>query len=144
MEGKKDDKVTDAQRKAYAEYKVKESDFFKAMIAKAKELYKDVDAIYPKTLFIDRQGNYGWMGGSKTIIFSDGDMQFAASNNVLYNYADVIANRTKKEWYEWDTFGEHLFFCRLKYIEFSRIQKRGYIMLHFDTPSLLYCFTDFI
>ncbi|MCQ2193309.1 MAG: sel1 repeat family protein [Paludibacteraceae bacterium] len=102
LEGTKDDKVTDAQRKAYAEYKVKESDFFKAMIAKAKELYKDVDVIYPKTLFIDRQGNYGWMG-PKTVILSDGDVQFAASNNVLYNYADVIANRTKKEWYEWDT-----------------------------------------
>ncbi|MCQ2208619.1 MAG: sel1 repeat family protein [Paludibacteraceae bacterium] len=109
LEGTKDDKVTDAQRKAYAEYKEKECDFFKAMIAKAKQTYKAANAetdneILPTKLYIDRDGNYGWACDTawcqygKSVILSDGDVQLT-SDSILYNYAEVIANRTKKEWY---------------------------------------------
>lgn len=119
LEGSAKDKITDAQRKAYAEYKAKDNDFYKATINKAKEVFsganqKKNNEIIPRRLYIDKQGNYGWVCNKEwdkrsiTAILSDGDVQFTY-NSVLYNYAEIIENRTKKEWHTGDTAYVNLF-----------------------------------
>lgn len=114
-----EEKFTEAQRKAFAEYRKKETDFYNAVQKRAKEIYKKANGekdneIIPTVLCIDREGNYGWEckkawdGQNISAILSDGDVQIA-SVSVVYNYADVVASRTKTQWYEGDTAYMNLF-----------------------------------
>lgn len=114
LEGSADENVTDEQRKAYAEYQEKKANLYDATVAKAKQIFGKDCEITPKNLFIDRQGNYGWLCNnsysSKKMVFtlSDGDVQFN-TESVLYNYAEVIANRKNTNLKEGDTVFLNLF-----------------------------------
>ena len=99
LEGSSVDTVSDAQRKAFAEYQEKKDAFFETMLQKAKQVYKGASGkrqnkILPQTLYIDRQGNYGWECVSAwnkrkiSVILSDGDVRLAYEG-VLYHYDEV-------------------------------------------------------
>lgn len=60
LEGGVDDEITEAQKKAYAEYLEKESELFKAFIEVLRATMVTETAL-PKTLYIDKEGNYGWI-----------------------------------------------------------------------------------
>lgn len=77
LEGGVDEGITEAQQKAYADYLEKKDEHFKALTKlmltaylgdpalAEKSLHSDfkvvVASALPKTLFIDREGNYGWI-----------------------------------------------------------------------------------
>ena len=77
FDGKAEEGITEAQKKAYAEYMERENDHFGALSkmmltvytgseTKAEEILSqgipvNVATILPKTLYIDRNGNYGWI-----------------------------------------------------------------------------------
>ena len=113
------EKFSKEQLKAFAEYREKEAVFYAAVQQKAKEIYKKANGekdneIIPTKLCIDRQGNYGWECKKAwdeqaiSAILSDGDVQIG-SVSVVYNYADVVASRSKTQWYEGDTAYMNLF-----------------------------------
>ena len=60
LEGSVEDSITDAQKKAYAEYLKKEEEHFKAFIEVLRATMVTETAL-PKTLYIDKEGNYGWI-----------------------------------------------------------------------------------
>ncbi|MBR4083074.1 MAG: DUF2262 domain-containing protein [Lachnospiraceae bacterium] len=60
LEGSVEDGITDAQKKAYAEYLEKEEKHFKAFIEVLRATMVTETAL-PKTLYIDKEGNYGWI-----------------------------------------------------------------------------------
>ncbi len=60
LEGGVDDEITEAQKKAYAEYLEKEDELFKAFIEVLRATMVTETAL-PKTLYIDKEGNYGWI-----------------------------------------------------------------------------------
>ena len=60
LEGGVEDTITEAQKKAYAEYLEKEDEFFKRFAEVLKASGTDRTAL-PKTLYIDKEGNYGWI-----------------------------------------------------------------------------------
>lgn len=60
LEGSVEDGITEAQKKAYAEYLQKEDELFKKFTEMLKASGADRTAL-PKTLYIDREGNYGWI-----------------------------------------------------------------------------------
>ena len=60
MEGGVDDDITEAQKKAYAEYLEKEDELFKRFMEVLQASEKKGTAL-PKTLYIDIEGNYGWI-----------------------------------------------------------------------------------
>ena len=60
LEGGVDDEITEAQKKAYAEYLEKEEEHFKAFIEVLRATMVTETAL-PKTLYIDKEGNYGWI-----------------------------------------------------------------------------------
>ena len=60
LEGGVDDEITEAQKKAYAEYLEKEDEHFKAFIEVLRATMVTETAL-PKTLYIDKEGNYGWI-----------------------------------------------------------------------------------
>lgn len=102
------DVITTAQREAYTEYKKKEKIFFNAMQVKAKDTFrgangKDDYEVVPQSLYIDRDGNYGWIcekawdGEQIAVILSDGDVKLA-DTDILYKYKEVIADKTKTRW----------------------------------------------
>ncbi len=77
FDGKAEEGITDAQKKAYAEYMERENEYFGALSkmmltvytgseTKAEEILSqgipvNVATILPKILYIDREGNYGWI-----------------------------------------------------------------------------------
>ncbi len=60
LEGSVEDSITDAQKKAYAEYLEKEDELFKAFIEVLRATFVTETAL-PKNLYIDKEGNYGWI-----------------------------------------------------------------------------------
>ena len=60
LEGGVEDTITEAQKKAYAEYLQKEDELFKKFTEVLKASGTDRTAL-PKTLYIDKEGNYGWI-----------------------------------------------------------------------------------
>ncbi|MBR4083075.1 MAG: DUF2262 domain-containing protein [Lachnospiraceae bacterium] len=60
LEGSVEDGITEAQKKAYAEYLQKEDELFKKFTEVLKASGTDRTAL-PKTLYIDKEGNYGWI-----------------------------------------------------------------------------------
>ena len=60
LEGGVEDTITEAQKKAYAEYLKKEEEHFKAFIEVLRATMVTETAL-PKTLYIDKEGNYGWI-----------------------------------------------------------------------------------
>jgi len=60
LEGSVEDGITEAQKKAYAEYLKKEEEHFKAFIEVLRATMVTETAL-PKTLCIDKEGNYGWI-----------------------------------------------------------------------------------
>ena len=60
LEGGVEDTITGAQKKAYAEYLKKEEEHFKAFIEVLRATMVTETAL-PKTLYIDKEGNYGWI-----------------------------------------------------------------------------------
>jgi len=60
LEGSVEDSITEAQKKAYAEYLQKEDELFKKFTEVLKASGTDRTAL-PKTLYIDKEGNYGWI-----------------------------------------------------------------------------------
>ena len=60
LEGGVEDTITEAQKKAYAEYLEKEEEHFKAFIEVLRATMVTETAL-PKTLYIDKEGNYGWI-----------------------------------------------------------------------------------
>ena len=60
LEGGAEDDITKAQKKAYAEYLEKESVLFKAFTEVLRATMVTETAL-PKTLYIDKEGNYGWI-----------------------------------------------------------------------------------
>ena len=60
LEGSVEDTITEAQKKAYAEYLKKEEEHFKAFIEVLRATMVTETAL-PKTLYIDKEGNYGWI-----------------------------------------------------------------------------------
>ena len=60
LEGSVEDTITEAQKKAYAEYLEKEEKHFKAFIEVLRATMVTETAL-PKTLYIDKEGNYGWI-----------------------------------------------------------------------------------
>ena len=60
LEGGVDDEITEAQKKAYSEYLEKEDELFKKFTEVLKASGKKGTAL-PKTLYIDIEGNYGWI-----------------------------------------------------------------------------------
>ncbi|MCQ2974117.1 MAG: sel1 repeat family protein [Bacteroidales bacterium] len=103
LQGFENENITDAQYKAYAEYLEKKDAFFDEMKTNFKKVYKVANNSLPILLYIDREGNYGWiyqMPGNKnfiSIILSDGDIKFGTSP-VLYLYKDILESRTKSDW----------------------------------------------
>ena len=60
LEGGVEDSITEAQKKAYAEYLEKEEELFKRFTEVLQASVKKGTAL-PKTLYIDIEGNYGWI-----------------------------------------------------------------------------------
>ena len=60
LEGGVEDNITEAQKKAYAEYLEKEDELFKRFTEVLQVSGKKGTAL-PKTLYIDKEGNYGWI-----------------------------------------------------------------------------------
>ncbi len=60
LEGGVEDTITEAQKKAYAEYLEKEEKHFKAFIEVLRATMV-METALPKTLYIDKEGNYGWI-----------------------------------------------------------------------------------
>jgi len=60
LEGGVEDSITEAQKKAYAEYLEKEDELFKRLTEVLQVSGKKGTAL-PKTLYIDIEGNYGWI-----------------------------------------------------------------------------------
>ena len=60
LEGGVNDEITEAQKNAYAEYLKKEEEHFKAFIEVLRATMVTETAL-PKTLYIDKEGNYGWI-----------------------------------------------------------------------------------
>ena len=60
LEGGVEDTITEAQEKAYAEYLEKEEKYFKAFVEVLRATMVTETAL-PKTLYIDKEGNYGWI-----------------------------------------------------------------------------------
>lgn len=60
LEGGVEDSITEAQKKAYAEYLEKEDELFKRFTEVLQASGKKGTAL-PKTLYIDIEGNYGWI-----------------------------------------------------------------------------------
>ena len=88
FDGKAEEGITEAQKKAYAEYMERENEYFGALSkmmltvytgseSKAEEILSqgipvNVATILPKTLYIDRNGNYGW------ICYTDWDKNYVS------------------------------------------------------------------
>ena len=88
FDGKAEEGITEAQKKAYAEYMERENEYFKDFTrmmltvytgseTKAEEILSqgipvNVATILPKTLYIDRNGNYGW------ICYTDWDKNYVS------------------------------------------------------------------
>ena len=60
LEGGVEDGITEVQKKAYAEYLQKEDELFRKFTEVLEASGADRTAL-PKTLYIDREGNYGWI-----------------------------------------------------------------------------------
>ena len=60
LEESVEDGITEAQKKAYAEYLQKEDELFRKFTEVLEASGADRTAL-PKTLYIDREGNYGWI-----------------------------------------------------------------------------------
>jgi len=60
LEGSVEDGITEEQKKAYSEYLEKEDELFKKFTEVLKASGTDRTAL-PKTLYIDKEGNYGWI-----------------------------------------------------------------------------------
>ena len=110
LEGSVEDSITDAQKKAYAEYLEKEEELFKRFSkmmltvyagseSKAEEMLSqgipvNVATVLPKTLYIDKEGNYGWIcytswdAGYIGVLLSDDEIY-------IMNEFDLREYRTK-------------------------------------------------
>lgn len=130
LEGSEEDNVADSQHKAYAEYQTKKTNLYDAAVAKAKQVFGNDCEITPKNLFIDRQGNYGWLCNSSlsknkiAFILSDGDVQFG-SESVLYNYAEVLASRAKTNLKE----GDNVYLSLFGEVEVKKRRLKGNVEL---------------
>jgi len=60
LEGSVEDGITEAQKKAYSEYLEKEDELFRKLTEVLQAAGKNRTAL-PKTLYIDIEGNYGWI-----------------------------------------------------------------------------------
>ena len=60
LEGSVEDGITEAQKKAYAEYLQKEDELFRKFTEVLEASGADRTAL-PKVLYIDKEGNYGWI-----------------------------------------------------------------------------------
>ena len=110
LEGGVDEGITPAQRKAYSEYLQKEDEYFRefskmmltayvgdpkkaeAMIAMGHPIA--VQTVLPKTLYIDRDGNYGWICYTS---WDDSYIGVLLSDEEIYimNESDLKEYRTK-------------------------------------------------
>jgi len=108
LEGFEIDNISNAQNKAFANYKKRKDELFVALQAKAKELYagangEEDNELIPQALFIGRKGDYGWVcekawnGDTVSAILSGEEIQLA-SEGVIYNYKDVISCKKRKSW----------------------------------------------
>jgi len=110
LEGGVEDTITGAQKKAYAEYLKKEDELFKRFSkmmltvyagseSKAEEMLSqgipvNVATVLPKTLYIDKEGNYGWIcytswdAGYIGVLLSDDEIY-------IMNEFDLREYRTK-------------------------------------------------
>lgn len=110
LEGGIDEGITSAQRKAYSEYLQKEEEYFRefskmmltayvgdpkkaeAMIGMGHPIA--VQTVLPKTLYIDRDGNYGWICYTS---WDDSYIGVLLSEDEIYimNESDLKEYRTK-------------------------------------------------
>ncbi len=60
LEGRVEDGITEVQKKAYAEYLQKEDELFRKFTEVLEASGADRTAL-PKVLYIDKEGNYGWI-----------------------------------------------------------------------------------
>jgi hypothetical protein len=60
LEGSVEDGITEVQKKAYAEYLQKEDELFRKFTEVLEASGADRTAL-PKVLYIDKEGNYGWI-----------------------------------------------------------------------------------
>ena len=60
LEGRVEDGITEVQKKAYAEYLQKEDELFRKFTEVLEVSGADRTAL-PKVLYIDKEGNYGWI-----------------------------------------------------------------------------------
>jgi len=60
LEGSVEDDITEVQKKAYAEYLQKEDELFRKFTEVLEASGADRTAL-PKVLYIDKEGNYGWI-----------------------------------------------------------------------------------
>ncbi len=112
------DGISSSQHLTYAEYLVRKGNFYKDVMAKVREVFGDKiskdDFVNPEVLFIDQNGNYGWVCSKSwdeyyiAAILSDNDIKLT-SPYVLYHYSDFINSRTKTEWHVGDTAYLYLF-----------------------------------
>ena len=91
LEGGVEDAITDAQKKAYAEYLEKEDELFKKFTEVLKASGTDRTAL-PKTLYIDIEGNYGWFCHAQWnkryigVLLSEDTPLIFKNNNQLLKY----------------------------------------------------------
>ena len=119
LEGGVEEGITPAQQKAYAQYLEKKSLYFdeltKMMLGvyvgsdeKAEAMLKTgqkifVETVLPKTLFIDREGNYGWICYT---VWDDSYIGVLLSDERLYVMTvPTLRNYSKKEKVKDDVLG---------------------------------------
>lgn len=91
LEGGVDDEITEAQKKAYAEYLEKEDELFKRFTEVLQASGKKGTAL-PKTLYIDKEGNYGWICYAQWnkryigVLLSEDTLLIFKNNNQLLKY----------------------------------------------------------
>ena len=90
LEGSVEDGITEAQKKAYSDYLEKEAELFRKFTEVLEASGADRTAL-PKVLYIDKEGNYGWicfaLWNDKYIgVLLSEDVPSILSENRLRNY----------------------------------------------------------
>ena len=110
VEGSAEEGISPAQQKAYDEYLEKKEDYFNELTRMMLSVYTGSDeqadqmlltgqkimvqTIFPKTLYIDKQGDYGWICYTQWddsyigVLLSEKKQYFLSTNN-LHHYSEV-------------------------------------------------------
>lgn len=110
LEGSVEEGITPAQQQAYEQYLVKKEDYFNEFSRMMLSVYTGSDeqadnmmsmghkimvqTALPKTLFIDKEGNYGWICYTQWddsyigVLLSEKKQYFLSTNN-LHHYSEV-------------------------------------------------------